>query len=233
MTLAGVILRSTCPDMAASVPAAVWVAELPPQGVSRGAKSLWPIGAFSALRSNAERKCPNKNYTFCKKARARSGRSVGDDVGGLSVYKLREHYDRPIFGGRMNGEKRGDARLSPPLRFLFLSCETIFCGIDVGHFVETLCQHIIRCFGIYLCRFDVRVPQHPTDHFDADALRQRVGRCERMAPQMVGDRLVDSDLDGDSFQDAVTVGDVGHRQYEVRSRDLASVFVDDSFGNAA
>ena len=77
------------------------------------------------------------------------------------------------------------------------------------------------------------MPQHPTDHFDANALHQRVGRCERMAPQMVGDRLVDSDLDGDSFQDAVTVGDVGHRQYEVRSRDLASVFVDDAFGNAA
>jgi len=54
-----------------------------------------------------------------------------------------------------------------------------------------------------------------------------------MAPQVVGDRLVDSDLDGDSFQDAVTIGDVGHRQYEVRSRDLASVFVDDAFGNAA
>ena len=64
-------------------------------------------------------------------------------------------------------------------------------------------------------------------------MHQRVGRCERMAPQMVGDRLVDSDLDGDSFQDAVTVGDVGHGQYEVRSRDLASVFVDDAFGNAA
>ncbi len=56
---------------------------------------------------------------------------------------------------------------------------------------------------------------------------------ERVAAHVVGDRLVDSDLDGDSFQDAVTVGDVGHRQYEVRSRDLASVFVDDAFGNAA
>ena len=71
------------------------------------------------------------------------------------------------------------------------------------------------------------------DHFDADALHQRVGRGELVAAHVVGDRLVDSDLDGDSFQDAVTVGDVGHRQYEVRSRDLASVFVDDAFGNAA
>jgi len=54
-----------------------------------------------------------------------------------------------------------------------------------------------------------------------------------MVPQVVGDRLVDSDLDGDSFQDAVTVGDVGHRQYEVRSRDLTFVAGDDALGNAA
>lgn len=48
------------------VPAAVRGAELPPQGVSREAKSLWPIGAFSALRSNAERKCPNR---LCRRGR--------------------------------------------------------------------------------------------------------------------------------------------------------------------
>jgi len=42
---------------------------------------------------------------------------VGDGTGDLSVRKLREHYDRPIFGGRMNGEKSDDARLpAAPLR---------------------------------------------------------------------------------------------------------------------
>lgn len=50
-------------------------------------------------------------YAFCKKARARSGRSVGDGAGDLSVCKLREHYNQPIFGGRMNSEKSDDARL--------------------------------------------------------------------------------------------------------------------------
>lgn len=105
--------------------------------------------------------------------------------------------------------------------------------IDVGHFVETLCQHIIRYFGIYLCRFDVRVPQHPADDFDADTLRQRVGRGERVAALMIGYRLVDADFCRYFLQHPVAVGDVGHRQYEVRSCNLTPVLVDNAFCNAA
>lgn len=105
--------------------------------------------------------------------------------------------------------------------------------IDVGHFVENLCQHIIRYFGIYLCRFDVRVPQHPADDFDADTLHQRVGRGERVAALMIGYRLVDADFCRYFLQHPVAVGDIGHKQYEVRSRDLTFVTGDDALRDAA
>lgn len=90
----------------------------------------------------------------------------------------------------------------------------------------------LRNLRIAPCHVRIRVAQYLGDDVDRHPVFDRKRR-KRMSCTVVGDRLVDSDLDGDSFQDAVTVGDVGHRQYEVRSRDLASVFVDDAFGNAA
>ena len=119
------------------------------------------------------------------------------------------------------------------LLFLISLCEAVLFGIDTSHFVETLCQHIVRDFGVNLGGLDIGMPQHAADDFDADTLRQRVGCGERVAGHMIGYRLVDADLRCNFLQYPVTVGDVGHRQYEVRSRDLASVFVDDAFGNAA
>ncbi len=77
------------------------------------------------------------------------------------------------------------------------------------------------------------MPQHPADHLDADALRQRVGRGERVAQTVIGYRLVDADLRRDFFQYPVAVGDVGHGQYEVCPRDLTFVTGNDALGNAA
>ena len=112
-------------------------------------------------------------------------------------------------------------------------CEAVFGGIDIGHFVESFGQHIVRYFGVYLGRLDVRMSQHSTDHLDADALRQRVGRGERVAGHMIGYRLVDADLRSDLFQYSVAVGDVGHGQHEVRPRNFTLVTGDDALGNAA
>ena len=77
------------------------------------------------------------------------------------------------------------------------------------------------------------MPQHAADDFDADTLRQRVGCGERVAGHMIGYRLVDADLRRNFLQYPVTVGDVGHRQYEVRSRNLTFVTGDDALRNAA
>lgn len=93
---------------------------------------------------------------------------------------------------------------------------------SVGHFVEAFGQHVVRYFGVNLGRLDVRVPQHPADHLDADALCQRVGRRERMAGHMIGYRLVDTDLCRNLFQHAIAVGDVGHGAARVVTRNLAA-----------
>ena len=129
--------------------------------------------------------------------------------------------------GIYGGSRRAQGRRAESILLLFLIslCEAVLFGIDTGHLVETLCQHVVRYFGIYLCRFDVRVPQHPTDHLNTDTLRQRVGRGERVTGSVIGYRLIDDDFCRYFLQHPVAVGDVGHRQYEVRSRDLASVFV--------
>lgn len=112
-------------------------------------------------------------------------------------------------------------------------CEAVFGGIDVGHFVETFGQHVVSYFGVYLGRLDVRMPQHPTDYLNADALCKCVGRGERVSGHMVGYRLVDADFRNYFLQYAVAVGDVGHGKHEVRSRNFAFVTSDDAFGNAA
>ena len=79
----------------------------------------------------------------------------------------------------------------------------------------------------------IRVPQHPADDFDADTLRQRVGRGERVAGHVIGYRLVDADFCRYFLQHPVAVGDVGHGQYEIRPCNFALVAGDDALGNAA
>ena len=64
--------------------------------------------------------------------------------------------------------------------FLISLCEAVLFGIDTSHFVETLCQHIVRDFSVNLGGLDIGMPQHAADDFDADTLRQRVGCGERV-----------------------------------------------------
>lgn len=49
---------------------------------------------------------------------------------------------------------------------------------------------------------------------------------------MIGYRLVDADFCRYFLQHPVAVGDIGHKQYEVRSRDLTFVTGDDALRDA-
>ena len=95
-------------------------------------------------------------------------------------------------------------------------CEAILFGIDTSHFVESLGQHVVRYLRVNLGGFDICVPQHPADDFDADSLSQCISRGERVARHVKRDRLVDPDFCCYFLQYPIAIGDVWYGQYELR-----------------